>query len=180
MTAQVKAGSVVVLTAAADVNKLIDSIQKRGLALQADCHRAAVAALYHADKHGDVTLMQRLLTALPDMARRNALIAWAITFGKFKASEDGKSVDYNKVQQTDLDAGATTPFWEFKPEKPFTAFDLGAEIEKLIKRAEKAAKDERNSLPAEGFRSLRELAAKIKPGTVDAKATAADPLALAS
>lgn len=55
------------------------------------------------------------------------------------------------------------PFWDFKPEKPFTAFDLGAELAKLVKRAEKAASDERNSLPAEEFRKLRELAATVKP-----------------
>jgi hypothetical protein len=155
--------AVKVLDKAADVTKLIDSIESRGKKLATDIHRAAVSCLYHADKHGDVTLMQRLLVALPDFSRRNALIAWAVQFGKFAPSEDGKSVDYLKHGETDIASASAMPFWDFKPEKPFTVFDLGAELAKLVKRAEKAAADERNSLPAEEFRKLRELAATVKP-----------------
>lgn len=162
MTTVTKTPAVKVIDKAAEVTKLIDSIESRGKKLAADIHRAAVSCLYHADKHGDVTLMQRLLVAVPDFSRRNALIAWAVKFGKFAPSEDGKSVVYLKHGETDIEGGAAVPFWDFKPEQPFTQFDLGAELAKLVKRAEKAAKDERNNLPAEEFRKLRELAATAK------------------
>lgn len=152
-----------IIDKAAEVSRLINSIESRGKKLATDIHRAAVSCLYHADKHGDVTLMQRLLVALPDFSRRNALIAWAVQFGKFSPSEDGKSVNYFKHGETDIASASATPFWEFKPEKPFTPFDLGAELAKLVKRAEKAARDERNSLPAEELRKLRELASSNKP-----------------
>lgn len=166
MTSKTKAiqfAGVTVLATSAAATKLIDSIAATGKQLETDVHVAAVSALYHADKHGDVTIMQRLLAALPGFSRRNALIAWAVAHGKFVPSEDGLSVDYAKHAESDIEAAAAKPFWDFKPERPFTPFDLGAELAKLVKRAEKAAKDERNSLPEEGFRKLRELQAVVKP-----------------
>lgn len=143
---------------AADLSKAIESIATRGKKLQEDIHSAAVSCLYHADKHGDVTLMQKLIEAVPAMSRKNALIAWCLEFGKFAASDDGRSVVYSKEGVTDIEAGATTPFWEFKPEAPFKAFDLQEELAKLIKKAEKASNDDRNVVPLETFKALRDVA----------------------
>lgn len=164
--------TMILIEKAADLTKAIDSIATRGKKLDRDIHVAATSCLAHADKHGDVTLMQRLLTALPASSRRNAVIAWAVAFGKFLPSADGKSVEFNKTGTTDLSAAMLTAPWGFKPEAPFTTFDLGKELAKLVKAAEKAAKDERNSLPEEGFRALRELASKVPASVAPVKAVA--------
>lgn len=147
-------------------NALLDTIKTSGAKLEQQVHQAAVSALYHAGEHGDVTGMKRLIDVLPGFARRNALIAWAIAFGKFAPSEDGKSVDYAKHATTDLEKGEATPFWEFKPEAPFKPFDLQAELAKLVARAEKASKDERNSLDSDDLIAVRQLAANAKPAVV--------------
>lgn len=156
-----KPASVKLITDAAALNKAIDSIESRGKKLQDDMHVAALSCLQYAEQHGDVTLMQRLIVALPSSTRKNALLAWASDFGKFAVSEDGKSVVYNKHGKTDLATATAKPFWDYVPEQPFKPFDIAAELAKLVKRAEKAAKDERNSLPDDQFRAVRELASKL-------------------
>lgn len=160
----------------AEFNKLLDTIKAAGAKLELQVHQAACTALFHAGEHGDVTGMQRLIDVLPGFARRNALIAWAIAHGKFKASEDGKSVDFNKHGTTLLEAGEAKPFWEFKPEAAFKPFDLAAELARLVKQAEKAAKDERNSLDTDDLLALRKLAGEAKPAAVVASTKAIDNL----
>lgn len=151
------------------VNVLIEAIKKAGAKLEGEIHQAACSALWHAEQHGDVTIMQKLIDALPGFARRNALIAWAVEFGKFKADKEGKSVEFNKFGKTGLiERAMDKPFWEFKPEAPFQAFDMKAELAKLLKRAEKAAGDDRNSLDSDDLIALRKLSAEAKALVVKA------------
>ena len=163
----------------------IEAIKKAGDKLADSIHVVAVSALYHAEQHGDVTIMQRLVTALPGFARRNALLAWATAFGKFTINESGDNVDFNKHGKSDVEGALVKTFWDFKPEQPFKPFDLQAEMAKLVKRAEKAAKDERNSLDSDDLIEVRKLASAIKPtapkvgaetSANDVEAPAADPL----
>ena len=104
---------------AADVDKFIVSIKNRGAKLDHDIHSAAMACLNHADKHGDTTLMVRLLMALPKSTRRNALGQWAVAFGKFMQNPDAKALAtiplvYDKTAKTDLAAAQSKPFWDFR------------------------------------------------------------------
>ncbi len=104
---------------AKDVDKFIVSIKNRGAKLDHDIHSAAMACLNHADKHGDTTLMVRLLMALPKSTRRNALGQWAIAFGKFMQNPDAKAVGttplvYDKAANTDLAGAQMKPFWDFR------------------------------------------------------------------
>ena len=154
---------VTIVTDAAKLNTLLDSIKKSGAKLEQDIHTAAVSALDHAAQHGNIGFMTRLIDVLPGFSRRNALIAWAIEFGPFKPSEDGKSVEHDKHGKVDLSSGEKTPFWEFKPEAPFKPFDLQAELAKLVKRAEKAAGDDRNKLDSDDLIAVRRLATAVKP-----------------
>lgn len=140
----------------------IVKLLKQGKDFEQELHVVACSALQHSIKHHNVTPMDTLIRGLGGSTRKNALIAWAVAFGECKPSEDGKGVEHAK-KAGDLAAAMDKPFWEFKPEAPFSPFDLGAELAKLVARAEKAAKDQRNSLPEEGFRQLRELRAKVKP-----------------
>lgn len=154
----------------------IDKVIKAHGEFEKELHIVAFSALAHSVNHHNTDPMDRLVRGLGGSVRKNALIAWAIKFGECKASEDGKGIEHCK-KEGDLVTAEAKPFWEFKPEVPFTAFDLGAELAKLVKRAEKAAKDERNNLPAEGFRKVRELASAIKPAA-PAETAVTDPLAL--
>lgn len=146
-----------VITKAADVTKLIVSIKSRGAKLDSDIHRAGVSCLHHAAEHGDVTLMQKLIDALPKSARRNAVIAWAVEFGAFEADEKGKNVVYSRESKTRLDDAIKTAPWEFKPEPAFKPFDFEKELSRLLKRAEDAvaANDERHKVTAEQVRKLQ-------------------------
>lgn len=104
---------------AAEVNKLIVSIKGRGAKLDTDIHSAAMACLFHADKHGDITLMNRLLLAMPKSGRRNALASWALAFGKFLLNDDAKAraespLVFNREGSTDMKGAAEKPFWDFR------------------------------------------------------------------
>lgn len=108
------------------VDKLIVSIKGRGAKLDHDVHSAAMACLFHCDKHGDYTLMNRLLLALPKSSRRNALAQWAVKFGKMQANTDSAAlatspVIYDKSKVTDFDGADAMPFWDLKNVREGTA-----------------------------------------------------------
>ncbi|AGW43585.1 hypothetical protein JG068_03 [Burkholderia phage JG068] len=71
----------VLMTKAAEMEKAIASIANRGKKLDADIHQAACSTLAHAINHGDVTLAQKLVAAMPKSARTKALAAWFVDFG---------------------------------------------------------------------------------------------------
>lgn len=170
----------------------IANIAKASRTLEDAIHVAAVSALVHAEECGNTTPMVDLLAAVPAFSRKNALMLWAAKFGKFAVTADGKSVEYAKFAKTDVEAAMALPFWDFKPEQPIKAFDLAAELAKLVARAEKAAKDDKQpaSIDDEDLRSIRSLAAaakplQLKPGVADVApvasndAASVDPLAVA-
>lgn len=138
----------------------VTDVIKQGKEFEQRLHLVACSALQHSIKHHNTTPMDQLIRGITGAVRRNALIAWAVAYGECQPSEDGKGVEHCK-KEGDLEAGMAKAFWDFKPEQPFSPFDLGAELAKLVKRAEKAAKDERNSLPEDGFRKLRELQSAV-------------------
>lgn len=138
------------------IDTAIKSIASRGKTLERDIHVAAVSTLNHAELHGDVTLAQRLVEAVPSLARKNALRDWFLAFGKFSYDEKNKTLAYNKAGVTLLDEAIATPFWDFKPEAPYVPFDMNAAIQKLIQRAEKAVSNGDN-VPSETLDALRKL-----------------------
>lgn len=146
-----------IIEKAADVRKQIVSIGNRAKKLDRDIHVVGVSCLHHADKHGDVTLMQELINALGRSQRRNAVIGWACAFGKFAPDEKGKNVVFNKAGTTDLVSASEESPWDFAPEKPFQAFDLEAELAKLMKKAQKAAEDSRNKVNTAHLEALAQL-----------------------
>lgn len=128
---------------AAGIAKAIDGIAARGKKLDRDIHIAGVSVLSHAYEHGDITLANRLLDALPKSGRRNAMLAWLTSFGPFKLAEDSKHVAYSKLAEPlPLAAAIAEPFYEFAPEPVFVPFDFKASIEAVLKKAEKALADD--------------------------------------
>jgi roadblock/LC7 domain-containing protein len=149
----------------------IAAISKASRTLEDNIHIAAVSALVHAEECGNTTPMVDLLAAVPAFSRKNALILWAAKFGKFAVTADGKSVEFAKFAKTNVEAAMALPFWDFKPETPIKAFDLAAELAKLVARAEKEAKNDKQpaSIDDEDLRAVRTLAAaakklQLKPG----------------
>jgi hypothetical protein len=125
---------------AAGTNKLILSIKTRAGKLQNDVHQAAVSSLAHAVNHGDVTLLNRLLMALPASARRNALAAWAIKFGPFIANTDKTTKSeaplmHMKRDDSDIQGAIAQPYWELKAsEDGDKELDIVKSFDSLLKR----------------------------------------------
>lgn len=153
------------ITDGAELVKFIDATCTAHKGIEGKIHIAACSALYHANEHRNADMMMRLMAGLGGSVRRNALIAWAVHYGKLEATTDGKSVQFceKDLPETSQEQAQNKPFWDFKPEAPFQAFDLNAELAKLIKRAEKAANDERNNIPAKELLALRTLALSVDP-----------------
>lgn len=130
---------------AAIVMKSIVSIAGRGAKLGKDIHSTALACLYHVDKHGDYTLMNRLLLALPKSARRNALAQWAVKFGKLKKNEDKAAAKdaplvFNREGKNDIAGATAMPFWEFKNVSEGTQdWDFGGYIANVTKTLQRHA-----------------------------------------
>lgn len=127
-----------VIEGATAINAAISAIAKTGKTLERAVHIAAVSTLVHADKHGDITLANKLVDAIPSMARKNALRDWYLAHGKFDYSQETKALTYKRTGKTKLDEAMATPFWEFKPEKAYVPFDLTGAIVKLVTKANKA------------------------------------------
>ena len=136
-----KAIKMKILTGADVINAAIKSIAKRGKAFDKDVHVAAVSTLVHADKHGDITLAQKLVDALPASQRKNALRDWFLAYGKFSYDMQNKAFTYKKDAVTQLETAINTPFWEFKPEAAYVPFDAVKFIEQAVKRVTKAVND---------------------------------------
>lgn len=154
-----------ILTGADTIKAAIASINKRGKAFDKDVHIAAVSCLVHADKHGDITLANKLIEALPASQRKNALRDWFLAFGKFNYDAQNKVFTFNGEATTQAAEAINTPFWEFKPEAVYVPFNAVAFLNSAIKRVENAAAKGEN-VPAELVKGLPALLATITKADV--------------
>lgn len=137
-----------VIKGAALIQKAITSIQNRGGKLDADIHIAGVSVLAHADAHGDTTLADKLVQAMPKGARKLALVEWMLAYGTVSLLDkvaDREAVQAGRVFKMDRtkkydEEGAIGESWvEFKPERdPLTAFDAQAAVASVLGRLTKA------------------------------------------
>lgn len=135
----------------ADTNKSIDSIARIGAKLDTQIHHTAVSALAHHATHGDVTLINRLVNAMPKSARKNALMAWSLHFGGLmqntdKSSREAAPLLHDKgAAEFDQAAAYDMPFWMFKAKEgtPTWNFDtyLASLTKSLVAAMEKAGDD---------------------------------------
>lgn len=144
---------------AADIAKAIKSIQTRGKTLAKDIHLTGVSCLDHIEKHGDITLLNNLVAALPGGWRKNAVIAWAEYMGKVKFDTQAKAFVYDKNGVTSLEAAMEVSPEDFKPEPEYKPMDLAAMIEAMIKKAEKADADKGDKVDAELLAKVKALVA---------------------
>lgn len=135
---------------AAEINKSIASIATRGKTLDADIQVTGLSILHHADEHGDSTLADQLVNALPKGSRKLALVEWMLAFGKLRLLDRTNPEDaarvvagayfaYDKTKHTDLDSAIRKPWFDFKPEAPvLTAFDAQAAVQGVLAKMTKA------------------------------------------
>lgn len=131
-------GKLTLLNTANDIGKAITSVIRRVAKLDKDLHVIASSILMHADKHGDITLANKLIDAMPKSARKNAMRDWFIAHGKFAWDEKNKNLAYAKSKSTLYDESQQRPFFAFTAEPEYKPFDMDAAIASLLKRAEKA------------------------------------------
>lgn len=145
------------------IEKAIKSIANRGKRLDTDIHIAACSIAVHVEKHGDVTLVNRLIDAMPDGSRVNALRQWFDTFTKCQYDMETKVFVYAKKRKTKLegdDGGKANPWTNFKPEPAYKPMDLIALVKKLVDRADKRVTDgvkESDNIPADVLVALKEI-----------------------
>jgi hypothetical protein len=134
---------IVLIVGTVALDKAIVSIHARGQKLQADMHRVACSVLSHAFEHGDIRPLAKLLQAMPESSRSNALRAWSEHFGPVRY--DGKNPLFVKGRENQMAAAMAMPFWQFKPEEDYQPLDviksLNVLMKKLVTDGEKTERD---------------------------------------
>lgn len=118
----------------------IKQITTMGKKYDALVHQAAVSAIDHHAKTGDVGFMNRLYLALGKGTRKAALSSWLLTHGGVVANTEGnkaeKPFNHSKDKTTNVEAGMADPWYDHKPDaKPDEVFDLAVALEQVLKRA---------------------------------------------
>lgn len=168
----------IIMSKASEIEKAIVSIRRRGQKLDIDIQSCALSCLHHIEAHKDITLLCKLYDAMPKSSRRNALIEWAVAFGrviwvkkgeelegkggkKIKADETGFYFDRSKDCKVDLKKADTAEnkWWLFAPEKPYRPWSEQAMAIKLYKEARTRLEknDKRDTVSENGVAAIQQL-----------------------
>jgi hypothetical protein len=167
----------------------IGSIARRGANLDRDIWITGASILAHAKRHGDFSNFARLLNALPQGSRVNALVGWAQEFVPLAASRDSKtkiwkcsinkkSEDFVSPDRSDWlsELSLESPWWDWKKAPVTVEFDLTALIA-LLDKVEKR----QNATPGAVEGAMVALAAiKLLQGAVKPAAVVTANLAVAA
>lgn len=144
---------IVLFESTADIKKAISSIELKGKRLDADIQKAGVSCLAHISKHGDTTLLDSLVHAMPKGSRKSALVEWAVAVGQVRtldkanpddmmAIESGRLFKLDRTKAFTVEEAMSKLWYDFKPEKDLlTVFDVQAAVQTLIKRYSNATRD---------------------------------------
>ena len=138
-----------VLLTQADTKTLIGKIKTAGKKLDDMIQTALQCSAIHAHQHGDITLLQGVLEALPKGSRSVAVKDWMLKHAPLGFDEKGgmvfiRSYDVKDetTRQIAIELCIKAIHWtECKPEAPFVPFDLDKALAALLKKA-KAAQDD--------------------------------------
>lgn len=137
----------VLIKGSENLNAAIKAVQETGQTYQKSVHQLAVSILYHVGAHGDTTVVQRFISAMPESVRANGLRAWFEHFGPIKFDQDATDgtelVQYVRGKPALIGDADAKPFWKFKAHegKPYVALDMERWLSSAIRKLEKDAKE---------------------------------------
>ncbi len=126
------------------LNKEITSIAKTGNRLNVRIQHAALNAIFYSIQHGDIGFGQRLVLALNNGQRKNSLVAFLEKHGKFQWSKEQKSLVFKKRDDLTIESIAEIKehwFEAIKAPEPKSMYDFEDEVNRFIKKMEKAVTD---------------------------------------
>ncbi len=139
-----------IMTTKTAIIAAIEEIRTTGKKLDQMIWVAAVSVIAHNDKHGDITLTNTLIEAMPKGSRVNALLAYLEFFGKMSWDAEAKAMKHDKNQGSDIVGAQSTSWVEFKPEPVYQAMTIEGAVASLIKKANERVilGDERDNINA--------------------------------
>lgn len=145
------------------------SITTNGNKLNTYIHETAMMIAGHAKEHGDCSLANEFVLALPASMRREMLILWFATFTPIVTKNDPKWVakmhkpDTKGFVAFDLEAGNATPFYKLaetnKEREPLDFDGLVALVKRLATTIEK--KVEKGEVKDTDIESAKAMARQI-------------------
>lgn len=123
----------------------INSIQKNGKKLDNDIQKAALSIVQHVNQFHEVSLVNRLIEAMPKGSRVNALREWMMKHAKVTFNEAEQVFEPSREEPKNFDLALAEHWTSCKPEPKFRPINLQEEVNKLVKRAMTAANSENAS-----------------------------------
>lgn len=174
------------ITDTAKLKAAFKSINKRGAKLDDDIWIAAVSAMSHHNTHGDITIVNELVSAMPKGSRVNALREFIAAHGKVAYDTENKIFVHDKAGNFDLE-GATAHSWtEYKPEAPYQPIDALVLIKRLAVKVQNADASKGDKVTSKQARAVLQLATDLgielptakdaAPKAAPKRALQADPL----
>lgn len=97
------------------IDKAIASITNRGAKLDRDIQIAALSAMQHHVEHGDVTLINRLVSAMPKGSRVKRLSAFINAFGAVVYDWESKTFRHDKCGVFNVEAAMAVMWTDYEP-----------------------------------------------------------------
>lgn len=129
---------------AAHVDNLIGKAVKSVAKARVDVQVAAVAILFHAEKHGDYTKANELVTGLGNTINGKALVEWFVVYGGLVIDEESEAFASWKGAEHIRDKfqeAKAKMWWELKQQRPFSGFNLEEALQRVLRDHKKATKD---------------------------------------
>lgn len=175
-----------------DIIAAIADVSTTGKKLDEMIWVAAASIVAHVEGNREVTLVNKLIEAMPKGSRVNALIAYFDAVSMAQYDTDEKTFKFAKSKTTDQELAQTKSWVEYKPEQPYGGVDLHKLILKTIKAADTALaskdadKRKKDSIKASDLAALKALATTMgielpaakeaAPKAAPKKAVQRDPL----
>ena len=143
-----KIADVSLITGAANLDKKIAAVARKGKKLDTLIHRTAVSCVFHAREHGDSRQLSDLINAMPKSGRRAALIDWVHAHVPYDEDETvNTKTEYKlklrkgrKPEDFLLSECAAKPFWDFTPDRSTAPMTLERAIAAFERALDKAVK----------------------------------------
>ena len=175
-----------------DIIAAIADVSTTGKKLDEMIWVAAASIVAHVEGNREVTLVNKLIEAMPKGSRVNALIAYFDAVSQAQYDTDEKTFKFSKSKTADQELAQTKSWVEYKPEQPYGGVDLHKLILKTIKAADTALaskdadKRKKDSIKASDLAALKALATTMgielpaakeaAPKAAPKKAAETDPL----